>query len=354
MVAVLQSALAAKQAGTGYFYCVSETRRVHAPGRVNLIGEHTDYTGGLVFPMAIDRGTTLTYTATGNSIQLTSGDVAGRVDIPVPFTGSAAEVTPDWGTYVAAIAAELGATTGLRGHLVSDIPAGAGLSSSAALECAVGLALGFDGTPLELAQGAQRAEHAATGVPTGIMDQLSIAAGVAGHATLIDCHSLEVTPHVIPDDIDIVVKFIVHRRLVGSAYANRVAECARAEADIGPLRLASPDDVARVTDPTAQRRARHVIAENLRVLEFATELAAGNYVAAGQIMVDGHASLRDDFDTSTDEMDAAVGALNALPGVFGTRMTGGGFGGCIVAICKPGAIADGWVVKPSAGAHHVA
>jgi galactokinase len=354
MAVVLQSALAAKQAGTGYFYGVSETRRVYAPGRVNLIGEHTDYTGGLVFPMAIDRGTTLAYTATGNSIQLTSGDVAGQVDIPVPFTGSAAEVSPDWGTYVAAMAGELDATTGLRGHLVSDIPAGAGLSSSAALACAVALALGFDGTPLELAQRAQRAEHAATGVPTGIMDQLSIAAGVAGHATLIDCHSLEVTPHLIPDDIDIVVKFIVHRRLVGSAYTNRVAECARAEADIGPLRLASPDDVVRVTDPTAQRRARHVIAENLRVLEFATELAAANYVAAGQIMVDGHASLRDDFDTSTDEMDAAVGALNALPGVFGTRMTGGGFGGCIVAICKPGAIADGWVVKPSAGAHHVA
>ena len=351
---MLQSALVAKQAGSGYFHGVSETRRVHAPGRVNLIGEHTDYTGGLVFPMAIDRGTTLTYTATDDSVELTSGDVAGRVNFPVPFTGSAADETPDWGAYVAAMAAELGAPTGLRGHLVSNIPAGAGLSSSAALECAVGLALGFDGTSLELAQAAQRAEHAATGVPTGIMDQLSIAAGVAGHATLIDCHSLEVTPHLIPDDIDIVVKFIVHRRLVGSAYANRVAECERAEADIGPLRLASPDDVARVTDPIAQRRARHVIAENRRVIEFATELAAGNYVAAGQIMVDGHASLRDDFDTSTDQMDVAVDALNALPGVFGARMTGGGFGGCIVAVCAPGAVTEGWVVKPSAGAHHVA
>ena len=354
MVAVLQSAPAAKQAGSGYFDIVSETRRVHAPGRVNLIGEHTDYTGGLVFPMAIDRGTTLTYIADDDSIELTSGDVAGRVGITVPFTGSPTEVAPDWGTYVAAMAAELGTTTGLRGHLVSDIPAGAGLSSSAALECAVGLALGFDGTPLELAQAAQRAEHAATGVPTGMMDQLSIVSGVAGHATLIDCHSLEVTPHLIPDDIDIVVKFIVQRRLVGSAYADRVAECARAEAEIGPLRTASPDDVARVTDPIAQRRARHVIAENQRVVAFATALAAGNYVAAGQIMVDGHASLRDDFDTSTNEMDTAVSALNALPGVFGTRMTGGGFGGCIVAICEPGAVTDGWVVKPSAGAHRIA
>ncbi|MFT7502807.1 MAG: galactokinase [Gammaproteobacteria bacterium] len=354
MVAVLQSARAAKQVGSLYFHGVSETRRVHAPGRVNLIGEHTDYTGGLVFPLAIDRGITLTYTTTDDSIELTSNDVAGQINIPVPVTGSANEVTPDWGTYVAAMAIELGTTTGLRGHLVSDIPAGAGLSSSAALECAVGLSLDFQGTPLELSQIAQRAEHAATGVPTGIMDQLAIAAGVPGHAMLIDCHSLDVTPHLIPDDIDIVVKFIANRRLVGSAYAERVAECARAEDDIGPLRLASPDDVARVVDPIAQQRARHVISENLRVIEFAAALAAGNYVAAGQIMVEGHASLRDNFDTSTDEMDAAVGALNALPGVFGTRMTGGGFGGCIVAICEPGAIADGWAVKASAGARHIA
>jgi len=336
-----------------YLLSVSETLRVHAPGRVNLIGEHTDYTGGLVFPMAIDRGTTLTYTAADGVIELTSDGAPGALSISLPFDGEPNTVEPHWGSYIAAMSAELGATQGLRGHIVSDIPAGAGLSSSAALECAIGLALGFDGTPLELSQAAQRAEHRATGVPTGIMDQLSIAAGVAGHATLIDCHGLSVTPHVVPDDIDVVVKFIAHRTLEGSEYADRVAECARAEDKIGPLRLATLDDVGRITEDIARRRARHVINENQRVRDFAAALAGGDYVEAGRIMTEGHASLRDDFDVSTPQMDDAVDRLNAIPGVFGTRMTGGGFGGCIVAICQPGALADGWVVSPSAGARRV-
>ena len=326
---------------------------MHAPGRVNLIGEHTDYTGGLVFPMAIDRGTTLTFTRQDGTIELTSDDAPGPLSVPVPFEGDVASVEPHWGSYIAAMASEIGATSGLRGHIVSDIPAGAGLSSSAALECAVGLALGFDGTSLELSQAAQRAEHRATGVPTGIMDQLSIASGVAGHATLIDCHSLEVTLHVVPGDIDVVVKFIAHRTLEGSEYAARVAECTQAEAEIGPLRLASLDDVERISDGLAKRRARHVVTENQRVRDFAVALSAGDYVEAGRIMTEGHASLRDDFDVSTAQMDAAVAEINGLPGVFGTRMTGGGFGGCIVAICEPGALTDGWVVTASDGARRI-
>lgn len=170
---------------------------------------------------------------------------------------------------------------------------------------------------------------------------------------LIDCHSLEVTPHVVPDDIDIVVEFIARRTLEGSEYSDRVAECARAENEIGPLRLASLDEVAGISDPVAQRRARHVVTENQRVRDFAVALASGNYVEAGRIMTEGHASLRDDFDVSTAQMDAAVAEINALPGVFGTRMTGGGFGGCLVAICEPGALTDGWVVKASDGARRV-
>jgi galactokinase len=336
-----------------YFLSVSETQRVHAPGRVNLIGEHTDYTGGLVFPMAIDRGTTLTFTSHDSTIELTSDGAPGALSVEVPFTGDVAAVEPHWGSYIAAMASEIGATNGLRGHIVSDIPAGAGLSSSAALECAVGLALGFNGTPLELSQAAQRAEHRATGVPTGIMDQLSIASGVAGHATLIDCHTLEVTPHAVPDDIDVVVKFIAHRTLEGSEYADRVAECARAEDEIGPLRLATLTDVDGISDDVAKHRALHVVTENQRVRDFAVALAAGNYVEAGRIMTEGHASLRDDFDVSTAQMDAAVADINSLPGVFGTRMTGGGFGGCIVAICEPGALTDGWVVTASAGARRL-
>ena len=190
----------------------------------------------------------------------------------MPFTGDASTLHPQWGTYVAAMAAEVGATTGLVGQVTSNIPAGAGLSSSAALECAIGLALGFDGSPTELALAARRAEHAATGVPTGIMDQLCIATAQAGHATMIDCHTLVVTQVPVPTDIDIVVEFVAHRTLVGSAYSDRVAECARAEAVLGPLRVATIDDVVdhrAQLDDVAFRRARHVVTENERVRRFA-------------------------------------------------------------------------------------
>lgn len=329
----------------------SETAfRVHAPGRVNLIGEHTDYTGGLAFPMAIDRGLTLTATRDASAIRLTSSDAEGVVELAIPVDVEPRDVVPDWGTRIAAMARDIGARSGLSGQLNSDIPAGAGLSSSAAMMCALGLALGFESTPLQLAESARRAEHLATGVPTGIMDQLCIASASAGHATLIDCHTNGVEQVPVPDDIDIVVRFIAHRTLIDSAYAARVDECARAEAEIGPLRTATADDVARIGDPLVRGRARHVVNENQRVRDFADALRRADYATAGRLMVDGHASLRDDYDTSTAEMDAAVAESNATDGVFGARMTGGGFGGCLVVMCEPGAVTNGWRVMASPGA----
>ncbi len=330
-------------------------RTVHAPGRVNLIGDHTDHTGGLVFPMAIDRGTTIRYTTGGDRIALTSDADPAPVELLLPLDVDPATATPAWGRYVAAMAAELGSTTGVRARVSSDIPAGAGLSSSAALECAVGLALGFRGSPTDLALAAQRAEHAATGVPTGIMDQLCIAAATAGHATMIDCHTLDITHVPIPDEVEVVVEFIAHRTLVGSAYADRVAECARAEAIVGPLRSATLDDLelARAhLDDVAWRRARHVITENERVRAFADALGCGDFTLAGRLMTASHHSLRTDFDTSTPEMDTAVDHAVATPDVFGARMTGGGFGGCIVALCEPGSLSSGWIVNAARGAHH--
>ncbi len=335
---------------------MAETHHVHAPGRVNLIGDHTDYTGGLVFPMAIDRGTTVEYVPRAGRIDLRSDADPAVVVLDLPVRVDPSLVQPAWGAYVAAMAREVGSTDGIAGTVTSDIPAGAGLSSSAALECAVGLALGFDGTPTELALAAQRAEHAATGVPTGIMDQLCIAAATAGHATMIDCHHLDITHVPIPDDVDIVVEFVMHRRLVGSPYADRVAECAQAESILGPLRLADAGDVdaARAQlDEIPFRRARHVVTENQRVRDFAAALARGDHAAAGAAMVESHRSLRDDFDTSTPEMDAAVERLVNSPGVYGARMTGGGFGGCVVALSEPGALETGWRVRPSSGARRL-
>lgn len=317
---------------------------------MNLIGEHTDYTGGLAFPMAIDRGTTLTGTATPGSISLTSADAVGHVELSLPFTDEPATVTPHWGAFVGGMAREMNAVDGFDGHLESNIPAGAGLSSSAALMCAIGLGLGFEGSVLDLALAAQRAEHAATGVPTGVMDQLCIASATAGHATLIDCETHDVTQVAMPDDLEVIVRFIAHRTLEGSAYADRVAQCAVATAQIGPLKDATLDDVALLSDPMILRRARHVVNENQRVRDFASALDRADYTRLGRLMKAGHASLRDDYDTSTPQMDAAVVELNNTPGVFGARMTGGGFGGCLVALCEPGAVAEGWVVKPSAGA----
>jgi galactokinase len=141
--------------------------------------------------------------------------------------------------------------------------------------------------------------------------------------------------------------------LVGSAYADRVAQCAAAESIIGPLRDASLTDVAAITDKTIALRARHVISENARVVSFASALAGGDYSGAGEIMTESHRSLAEDFATSNDQMNAAVQDMRAMPGVFGARMTGGGFGGCIVALCEPDAVVDGWHVKPVSAAHHV-
>ena len=326
--------------------------RVVAPGRVNLIGEHTDYTGGLVFPMAIDRWTTIDYDVTGSGVVLDSADADGTVSIALGKSFDAA-MTPSWGRYVGAVASLLNSPRGISGHVSTTIPVGAGLSSSAALEIAVALALGCELPSSELAQLTRRAEHLATGVPTGIMDQLCIASARDGHGTMIDCRTLEVTHVPIPTDVKIVVRFIAHRTLVGSAYADRVAQCAAAESIIGPLRDASLADVAAITDATIASRARHVITDNARVVSFASALASGDYSTAGEIMSDCHRSLAEDFATSNDQMNAAVQDMRAIPGVFGARMTGGGFGGCIVALCEPDAVVDGWHVKPVSAAHHV-
>ena len=326
-------------------------KKVQAPGRVNLIGDHTDYTGGLVFPMAINRYTTITYKTCEGVSSFVSDAEEGQIDV-APGAPFDATFAPAWGRYITAVASLLPPTSPIRAHIETTIPVGAGLSSSAALEVAVALALGAIMTPTELALLTQRAEQLATGVPTGIMDQLCIASAKHGHGTLIDCQTLEIVHAPIPDDIKIVVQFIAHRTLVGSEYGDRVAECSRAEDLIGPLREAHLDDVEHLTDDVLRRRARHVVTENERVRQFVDALSRGNYTAAGRLMVGSHQSLARDFETSTDQMNAAVQAALDTPGVFGARMTGGGFGGCIVALCAPSSPLEGWHVTPSDGARH--
>jgi galactokinase len=185
------------------------------------------------------------------------------------------------------------------------------------------------------------------------MDQLCIASAREQHGTLIDCHTLNVQHIPIPEDIEIVVQFIAHRTLEGSEYADRVAQCATAESLIGPLRMATLNDVAAIKDSTIQHRARHVVSENARVTQFIDALVQCDYIGAGRIMNASHHSLAEDFATSTKQMNDAVAVACATPGVFGARMTGGGFGGCIVLLCAPGTEVPGWRVQPVGAVHHV-
>jgi galactokinase len=326
--------------------------RAWAPGRVNLIGDHTDHTGGLVLPMAIDLGTTVTARPGGEVVELRSPTE------PVPAVvaldvADPASVAPSWARYVAGVVAEVRPARGLSGTVATTLPIGAGLSSSAALEVAVALALGHEGSALETAQLCQRAENRASGVPSGIMDQLAIASGVRGNALVIDCSDFSITPVPLPRDVEIVVVFVAHRTLVGSPYAERVAECAAAEAAIGPLRHATVAEARTIDDPIVRMRAMHVTGENHRVLDFADAIRADDLDAAGRLMVEAHESMRLLYAASTPVMDAAVAQLCATPGVFGARMTGGGFGGCVVALTEPGVLSQGWVVQAVDGARVV-
>jgi galactokinase len=295
--------------------------RFHAPGRVNLIGEHTDYAGGLVLPVAIDRGLTLECVPAAR-IRLRSSAPPGLVDIAPDGTGEA----QGFGRYVEALAAELHELgrrpAGIEGEIGADLPAGAGLASSAALLVAVALALcdaaGLVLAPLDLAQACRRAEQRAVGLPCGIMDQAVALLAEPGHALLLDCGSL-VHRHVpLPAALGlIVVDSGVRRRLADTGYAARRDELERG------LRGAR--------DETAVRRVRHLRSENARVEEAVAALDAGDGRALGPILAAGHASLRNDFEVSTPELDMLV-ALALDAGAWAARMTGGGFGGSIVAL----------------------
>ena len=292
-------------------------RVVRAPGRVNLIGDHTDYNGGFVLPAAIQLECVVAASPADNNRLRTLDDV-----------------DPGWTRYVDAVASELGGA--LEGTVASSVPPGAGLASSAALEVACAVAIAPEQPSRELALACRRAEHAATGVPSGVMDQLASICGCAGRALLIDCRSLEITPVALPEDLALVVVHSgVHRRLEGSAYGDRRAECG---ADAHALGLTSLRD-ATPTDVRGRPRARHVVTENARVLAAVDALADGDLERLGALFDESHASLRDDFEVSTPELDVLADEL-VRGGALGARLTGAGFGGCVVAVATRDRIDD--------------
>jgi galactokinase len=319
-------------------------RRFRAPGRANLIGEHTDHTDGLVLPAAIDRAVMLEADLGGAVIELTSADAAGEV---VVDADGATPPASGWGRFVAAVAAELAALgrapVGMRGQLWSDLPQGAGLSSSAALEVVVGLALcaaaDLELEPLELAAACRRAERRAVGVPSGIMDQAASVLGRADHAVRLDCGTLEHRLVPLPaDHVLLVIDSGVQRRLESSGYAERTRELAAALPVLGGRRPSEVgiEELEGLLDgvaPVPARRLRHVVTENARVRATEAALLAGDLRRVGELFDEGQASLRDDFEVTVPELDALVEAARGR-GATAARMTGAGFGGAILALVR--------------------
>jgi galactokinase len=331
------------------------THAVFAPGRVNLIGEHTDYSGGLVLPVAVDLGVTVIGRTNPASIRLRS--LAFSETVELGCDGSARARLPGWGRRVAAVArllAERGrAPIGFDGTIGSTVPIGAGLSSSAALSIAVALALcraaQFELQLLELARLAQEAEHLAVGVPCGLMDPATSLLGRRGHALLLDCGTEEYRLVPLPPDLTIVVLDSgVRRELEHSGYAVRQTELKRGLAALGDRRPADVT-VAEATaaaeaagvDDVAARRLRHVVAENERVRHCVAALedsGGPDLSTLGALFREGHESLRVDFEVSTPELDLLV-ELACEEGAVAARMTGGGFGGSVLALVKANAAA---------------
>jgi galactokinase len=328
-----------------------------APGRVNLIGDHTDYNDGFVLPMAIDRAVWIALRRRRDArVVLHSLDFGQDAEFDL---ADDLERGDGWQEYVKGIAWVLrercanGATpSGWEGVVAGDIPLGAGLSSSAALELATARAFagacGLPWHPTDMARLAQRAENQWVGVNCGIMDQLISSAGEAGHALLIDCRSLATTAVAIPSSAAVVVLDTGTRRgLVDSAYNERRGRCEAAARFFGVRALRDVDEVLFAAheaelDPITRRRARHVIAENARTLAAADALARGDVERVGTLMTASHASLRDDFEVSRAELDTMVALALAQEGCYGARMTGAGFGGCAVALVDA-EVADAFV-----------
>ncbi|GAA5118772.1 galactokinase [Haloechinothrix salitolerans] len=323
-----------------------------APGRVNLIGEHTDYNDGYVLPIALSHHVSVTAAPRDDHmLRLVSHQADGRGELAID------DLAPGRVTGWAAYPAGVVWASRQRGHHVGgldllidgDVPPGAGLSSSAALECATAMAVAdlydIDLAGRELAELARHAENEFVGVPCGVMDQAASVLCTAGHALLLDTRSMAATQVPFDPAADDLALLVIDtrapHRLVDGAYAARRRSCERAAATLGVTALRDIDvdglDAVLAALPTEELRARtrHVVTENARVEHFVELLRAGRLVEAGPVLTASHVSLRDDYEVTCPELDTAVEATLAA-GALGARMTGGGFGGCAIALL-PGA-----------------
>jgi galactokinase len=309
-------------------------RIFRAPGRVNLIGEHTDYNGGFVLPAAIDLAT-YAAAAPRDDRRL----VAASLELPGELDGELGQLRPqrNWTDYVAGVAAFGKVGQGANLLIASEVPIGGGLSSSAALEVSTALALGLGHLPrIELARLCQKAENEFAGMRCGIMDQFTSCLGRAGHALRIDCRKLSHHEVPVPDTVRLLIaNTMVKHELAASAYNTRREECEEAARrfDVESLRDITPEDFQRrghELPVPVRNRCQHVITENERVDRFISALRFGDLARAGRRMNESHQSLRDDFAVSCEELDLMVEIAGSIDGVYGARMTGGGFGGCTI------------------------
>lgn len=391
------------------FIPAAESILVRAPGRVNIIGEHTDYNDGFVLPCAIDRDILLLgrrrkdTLVRVHSVNLNQTAAFTMDDLPGPDVLSAARGSPDatrsahldraapWSNYIRgviwALQAAGHAVGGFDAALTGNIPAGAGLSSSAALEVATVLLVqhlfDVDLEPEVAAKLSQRAENAFVGVQCGIMDQFSVSLSRPDRSLLLDCRTLQYRfVSIDSDEVRLVVADTgVRRGLVQSAYNVRRLECEQAvqalhtyDPNIHALRDVTPTLFERYGESlpeVVRKRAEHVVRENTRVLDAATALENNDFDTCGQLMNESHASLRDLYEVSSPELDAMADIARAVPGVYGSRMTGAGFGGCTVSLVRTAAVAalvraieeqypqrtgkspQVYVVRPSGGARRI-
>jgi galactokinase len=323
-----------------------------APGRVNLIGEHTDYNEGFVMPAAIDFSTCVAIAARDDrSIVIRSENFSGQTELDLDSLPTRRR--RHWSDYPFGVAIKLEeAGHRLKGAnllVQGNVPVGSGLSSSAAIEVATGLALldnsGVSIEGLELARICQKAENEFVGIRSGLMDQFIACFGRADHAVMLDCQSLESTPLPLPKSVKLVVcNTMVKHELASSEYNARREECeegvrilAKNLPGVGSLRDVNADGLERFRSQMSEviyRRCRHVVTENERVLQAAEALRSSNLQTFGKLMGESHQSLRDDYEVSCKELDLMVHFANEADGVFGARMTGGGFGGCTINLVE--------------------
>lgn len=362
------------------------SRVFRAPGRVNLIGEHTDYNDGFVMPAAIGF---YTWIAAAKRDDRTIEVYSDRFDEKIALSLDALAGPPrqHWSDFIRGVAAMI-ESAGYRlagANLVmhGDVPLGAGLSSSASVEVAAGLAMtsvsGIELNRFDLAKFCQSAEHQFVGTRCGIMDQFIATFGAAGDALMLDCRSLEYELLPVPADVRLVVcNSMVRHELASGEYNLRRADCEAAVKLLSPripgiralrdVDLADLERYKEILTPVMYRRCRHVISENQRVHDAAAALQSNNVKAFGQLMYASHASLRDDYQVSCKELDLLVELARTAPGIYGARMTGGGFGGCTVNLVNAnsadsfgaqisqaykvatGIVPDVYVCEPSQGA----